>query len=225
MVEMSKLAEESRKLVEVLELEWVPIAGKFSEKAAEQGESSRKLRVCEALDVVRREKVTVNLSRVNCSCGGGQHFLGLNPMPLEKLADVLGSEHKAFQSVEVAMASVKKQPQPVKRGKVFVLGPLEKFDARPDLVIVFANPAQADRLLGLTSFKGAEPFMYYPASNICSTVTNVLAKGRPEINFVSVFERRVRGWSSNELIIAMPMKDFEIAVESIPQSGYGTNQT
>jgi len=39
---------------------------------------------------------------------------------------------------------------------------LEKFRTNPDIVFLFVNPAQADRMLGLISFNGAEPFMYYP---------------------------------------------------------------
>jgi hypothetical protein len=48
-----------------------------------------------------------------------------------------------------------------------------------------------------------------------------LAKGKPEINFISVFERRNGKWSPNELIVALPFKGFEIAVKSIPYSGFG----
>lgn len=221
---MSRFSEQARRIVEVLGLEWKPIAGKFSDRADKRGDSVRKLRVCEAFDVVRRERGVVNLSRENCTCAGGLHFLGLSYMPLEKLGAVLADTHRAYESVDAAMASVRKQPQPVKRGNVFVLGPLDKFEDDPDLVILFVNAAQADRVLGLASFKGAEPFMYYPVSNICSTVTNTLAKGKPEINFVSVFERRTHEWSPNELIVALPLKDFETAVESIPHSGYGTTQ-
>jgi uncharacterized protein (DUF169 family) len=223
--EMSRFSEQARRIVEVLGLEYGPIAGKFSDSADVRGDSARKLRVCEAFDVVRRERVVVNLSRENCTCAGGLHFLGLGSMPLEKLGAVLADRHRAYESVEAAMASVRKQPQPVKRGNVLVLGPLDRFEDDPDLVVLFVSPAQADRVLGLASFKGAEPFMYYPVSNICSTITNTLAKGRPEINFVSAFERRAHEWSPNELIIALPLKDFETAVENIPQSGYGTAQT
>jgi hypothetical protein len=32
-------------------------------------------------------------------------------------------------------------------------------------------------------------------------------------------------WSPNELIVALPLKDFEAAVENIPKSGFGTAQT
>jgi len=219
---MSRFGEEVRKIVDVLSLKWTPIAGKFSDSFDERGDSARKFRVCEALDVVRREKVVINLSRDNCTCAGGQHFIGLSFLPLEKLAAVLATGHKAYGSIDVAMASVRRQPQPVKRGNVLVLGPLDKFEDDPDLVVLFVNPAQADRILGLASFRGAEPFMYYPASNICSIITNTLAKGKPEINFISVFERRAREWPVDELIVALPFKDFEAAVENIPYSGFGT---
>lgn len=222
---MSKLGEEAQKIVEVLGLKWVPVAGKFSDSAQHGGDSARKLRVCEALDFVRRENVVVNLSKSNCTCSGGRHFIGLEFLSLERLATVLSKEHRVYESVDVALASVRKQPQPVKRGDFLILGPLAKFETEPDLVFLFVNPAQADRVLGLASFKGAKPFLYYPASNICSIVTNTLAKGKPEINFISAFERRAREWSPDELIVALPFKDFEVAVESIPYSGFGTAQT
>ncbi len=150
---------------------------------------------------------------------------GLEIVPAETLAPVLSAaKHRVYESTDAALASMRKQPQPVKRGDFFTLGPLEKFEADPDLVFLFVNPAQADRMLGLASFKGAEPFMYYPASSICSTITNVLAKGKPELNLISAFERKAGRWSPNELILAMPLKNFEAAVENIPKSGYGASE-
>jgi uncharacterized protein (DUF169 family) len=214
---------EAKKIIEVLGLKWAPIAGKFSSNANEIGDSARKLSICEALDVVKRENLVLTLSKENCVCSGGRHFTGLEIVPLETIAPFLiTKKHKIHESMDIALASMSKQPKPVKRGDFFTLGPLEKFETDPDLVFLFANPAQAERILGLISFKGAEPFMYYPASSICSTVTNVLAKGRPEINLISNFERRAGKWSPEELMLAMPLKDFEAAVENIPNSGYGT---
>jgi uncharacterized protein (DUF169 family) len=155
----------------------------------------------------------------------GRDFIGLEFLPLETIASALTERgHKAYESMDAAVASISRQPQPVKRGDFFILGPLEKFETDPDIVFLFANPAQADRILGLVSFKGAEPFTYYPASSICSTITYVLAKGRPEINLISAFERRGGKWSPDELMIAMSLNDFEAAVENIPHSGFGTAQ-
>lgn len=221
---MSKFEEQSKKIVEALGLEWTPIAGRFSDKADEKGDSTRKLKVCEAFDVVRREGVVINFSNENCICAGGRHYTGLERLPPERIAAAWVEGHRAYESMEVALASLKKQPQPVKRGEFFILGPLGKFDVNPDLVILFVNPVQACRVLGLASFRGAEPFTHYPVSSVCSTVTNALAKGRPEINFLSVFERRQDRWSPNEFILALPFKDFEEAVEDIPNSGFGTAQ-
>ena len=67
--------------------------------------------------------------------------------------------------------------------------------------------------------------MYYPASSICSTITNVLAKERPEINLISTFERQQNKWSQDEFIVAMTLKDFQEAVKNIPDSGFGTAGT
>jgi uncharacterized protein (DUF169 family) len=221
---MRRFRAEVEKIIEVSGLKWPPIAGKFSDKSPEIGDSSRKLSVCEALDVVKHENVLLTLSKENCTCRGGRHFTGLEIMPLESLAPALATEkHRVYESASTALASMRKQPQPVKRGDFLTLGPLEKFQTEPDLVFLFVNPDQADRILGLVCFKGAEPFEYYPASSICSTITNVLAKERPEINLISTFERRAGKWSPNELLLAMPLKDFETAVKNISSSGYGVN--
>ena len=224
-LERHRFKAEAKKTIETLGLTWTPIAAKFSAHAEGMGDSARKLSVCQALDMIKHENVVLTLSKENCSCFGGRHFTGLEIVPIENIAKVLTREkHKIYESMEVALSSISKQPQPVKRGDFLTLGPLEKFEADPDLVFLFVNPAQADRMLGLASFKGAEPFMYYPTSNICSTITNVLAKGKPEINLISAFERTTGKWSQNELILAMPLKNFETALENIPNSAYGTTE-
>jgi uncharacterized protein (DUF169 family) len=64
--------------------------------------------------------------------------------------------------------------------------------------------------------------MHYPVTSMCSTITYALAKGKPDVNFISIFERRRGAWSPNELIVTLPFKDFQIVAESIPFSGYGS---
>jgi uncharacterized protein (DUF169 family) len=220
---MPKFDLKVKKIMDLLDLNWTPIAGEFTNNADEIGDSSRKLSICEAFDLVRRKNIVLNISKVNCTCAGGRHFTGLEFLPSESIASVLTKQgHKVYDSMNTAVASVNKQPQPVNRGDFFILGPLAKFESNPDIVFFFTNAAQADRLLGLISFKGAEPLTYYPASSICSTITNVLASGKPEINLISFFERRGGRWSQNEFIVAMPLKAFEAAVRNIPHSSFGT---
>ncbi len=220
--ETNKLRAEAKKIIETLGLKWTPIAAKFSAHPQETGDSTRKLAVCEALDAVKRKNLVLTLSKENCSCFGGRHFTGLEILPVETLAPaVTTKKHRVYESTCAALASISKQPQPVHRGDFLTLGPLEEFKTDPDLVLFFVNPAQADRILGLASFKDAEPFMHYPASSICSTITNVLAKGKPDLNLIAAFERNTGRWSPNELVLAMPFKNFEAALENIPHSGYG----
>jgi len=113
---MSKFEEEVKKIVQILDLKWAPIAGKFSDSPSESGDRERKLKVCEAFDVVRREDVMISFSRENCVCPGGRHFIGLEFLPPEAIASVLVSKgHKVYESMNVALDSVRKQPQPVSR--------------------------------------------------------------------------------------------------------------
>ena len=221
-LEIRKFEAEAKKIGETLGLEWAPVAGKFSRVAERTGDYTSKFSICEALDLVKRKKHILTLSKVNCSCPGGRHFIGLEILPMETLAPaVTGDKHRVYESTGAALSSIRRQPQPVKRGDFFTLGPLEKFETDPDLVFLFVNPAQADRMLGLISFTGAEPFMYYPASSICQTITNVLAEDKPQINLIAAFDRKGIKWSPNELILAVPFKEFEIAFENISKSGYG----
>lgn len=218
---MPELGKQVDRITQVLKLQRTPVGARFSEKPHRKG-VDRKLRICEALNAVRQENVIVNLSKENCTCRGGRHMAGWQLLSPQELPAIF-LEVRAYASKEVAEASVSNQPQPTYRGRFLILGPLRKFETNPDAVLFFANPAQADRLLGLASYKGAESFTHYPVATTCSTITYVLAKGKPNINFISIFERQRGNWSPNELIITLPFKEFSIAAENISHSGYGRN--
>ena len=216
---MSRFEEQVKRIVQVLELQNTPIGVRFSERPDERG-VERQLRICEALDVARRENVLVNLSQENCICSGGSNMAGWQTLSLKELATLFLSAG-VYKSRRVAEASVGKQLKPVYRGKFLILGPLNKFETNPDAVLFFVNPAQADRILGLACFEGAEPFMHFPASTVCSTITNTLSKGKPDVNLISIFERTRHRWSPDKLIVTLPFRDFAIAMRNIEDSGYG----
>ena len=72
---MARFNESVEKIVQTLELQNVPIGVRFSETLDRQG-VERQLRICEALDVVKRENVVINLSKENCTCRGGSYIVG-----------------------------------------------------------------------------------------------------------------------------------------------------
>lgn len=216
---MSRFDGQVKSIVQTLGLKSMPIGAKFSETPDRRG-IDRQLRICEALDVVRRKKAIVNLSKENCVCRGGCHIAGWQSLSIEELSAIF-LEAKVYESKKVAEASLGKQPKPVYRGRFLVLGPLNRFETNPDLVLFFVNPAQADRILGLACFEGVKPFMHYPASSMCSTINNTLAKRKPDINLISLFERTRHKWSSSNLIVTLPFKGFVTAMKNVDYSGYG----
>ncbi len=216
---MSRFDEQVKKIAQTLELQDMPIGARFSETPDRRG-VERSLRICEALEVVRRENAVINLSKEKCVCRGGSHIAGWQPLSQEEFASLLLTAG-IYKSKEVAEASANKQLKPVYRGNFLILGPLDKFETDPDIVLFFVNCAQADRIIGLACYEGAEPFMYYPASTVCSTISNTLAKGKPDINLISIFERTRHKWSPDKLIVTLPFKDFMAAVRSVEYSGYG----
>jgi uncharacterized protein (DUF169 family) len=72
---MSRFDGQVKRIVQTLRLKSMPIGAKFSETPDRRG-IDRQLRICEALDVVRRKKAIVNLSKENCVCRGGSHIAG-----------------------------------------------------------------------------------------------------------------------------------------------------
>jgi len=218
---MLKFEKQVEKIVQALELQRVPVGARFSESSDRKG-VDRELRICEAFGVVLQENVVVNLSKENCTCRGGRHMAGWQSLPPGELPEIYMSV-RAYESKEIAEASVSRQPQPTYRGRFLILGPLEKFEADPDVLSFFVNPAQADRILRLASYKGAELFTHYPVSSLCSTITYALAKGKPNVNFISISERRRGKWSPNELVITLPFKAFLVAMNSLDHSGYGSS--
>jgi uncharacterized protein (DUF169 family) len=174
---MPKFKTKTKQMIGILGLKWPPIRVKFSNNHKETSQLSKSVSICEALNIVKQKNIMLTITKETCVCPGGRHFTGLEILPIETLAPALTAEnHRVYKSTSIALASIGKQPQPVKRGNYLTLGPLEKFEKDPDIVLLNTTPAEADKILGLISFEGAEPFMYYPASSICSAITNVLAK-------------------------------------------------
>jgi len=220
---MFMFEEHVERLVQALGLKSMPIGAKFSETSDERG-IGKQMRICEALDSVRRRRVIVNLSKENCVCRGGRHIAGWQALSVEELSAIF-MEVGVYRSKRIAETSVSKQPKPVYRGKFLILGPLVKFHVNPDLVLFFANPAEAERILGLMCFDGIKQFIHYPVSSVCSTISNTLAKRKPDMNLISTFERRRHKWPADKLIVSLPFKDFLTAVRSVDYSGYGKRPT
>jgi uncharacterized protein (DUF169 family) len=219
---MANHQELAREFEETLELESCLIGVKYSDKPDSKGDTETKLAACEAIDVVRREKVMVNLSAENCNCIGGKYYLGLVPVPKDQIIKVVMDIHKMFASEQLALQFLDNVLPPSGRGNFVVIAPLSEILIEPDVVLSVCNAEQANRIVSLLMYSGLKPFTYNLVSAGCTSLANPMVTGEIDINLITDHtRRRVPNFASNELIVAMPFEKFKAASASIPYAGAG----
>ena len=214
--------EAAREFEDILGLESCLIGVKYGEKPDPRGDMERKLAACEAMDIVRRERVVVNLTPENCNCPGGKYYLGLAPVPREQIVRVVMDVHKMFASEQLAQKFLDNVPPPKGRGGFVVMAPLSDMSEEPDLVVSLCNAAQANKIVSLLMYSGQQPFTYNLVSAGCTSLANPLVTGETDINFITDHARkRVPNFASYELIMSMPLSKFQEALANIPDAGAG----
>jgi uncharacterized protein (DUF169 family) len=108
--------------------------------------------------------------------------------------------------------------------KYVVIGPLDEFELKPDLVLFLCNPAQASRLVTLSTYESGIPLMAQLSSSTCGgAVTIPLATGRINVTFLDLSSRHmVKGFKDSDLIFSAPFFLVRSIVESIPLCTAGT---
>ena len=217
-----KNQEAARQFEDSLGLDSCLIGVKYSEKPDPRGDMERKLAPCEAIDIVRRERVAVNLSAENCNCPGGKYYLGLAPVPREQIIRVVMDVHKMFASEELAQKFLDNVAPPKGRGSLVIMAPLSDMSGKPDLVVSICDARQANKIVSLLMYSGQQPFTYNLVSAGCTSLANPLVTGETDINFITDHARkRVPGFASHELIMSMPLGKFKEALGNIPDAGAG----
>jgi uncharacterized protein (DUF169 family) len=214
--------EAAREFEDSLGLESCLIGVKYSQEADPRGDLERKLAACEAINVVRKERVVVNLSPENCNCIGGKYYLGLTPVPREQIIRVVMDIHKMFTSEQLAQKFLDSVPPPRKRGDFVVMAPLFDMYAEPDLILSICDARQANKIVSLLMYSGQQPFTYNLVSAGCTSLANPLVTGEIDINFITDHaRRRVPNFASHELIMSMPFSKFNEALVNMPHAGAG----
>ena len=222
--------EYAKQLKEVLALEGSPIAVAFSDAPASNGKAS-KIIPCNAFYMAARKGVTFNISAETCTCPGGMTSLGLAaPSPERaKLVKKFLIEGEKFSSCNASFfrsrALSQAQP-PLGISKYVIIGPLEEFEMKPDLVLLLCNPAQASRLVTLSTYETGIPLQAQLNGSSCSgSITYPLSTGRINVSFLDTSSRHlVKGFKDSDLIFSAPYFLVRSIVESIPLCTAGTAQ-
>ena len=222
--------EYAKQLKEVLILEGSPVGVAFSDLPSSNGKGN-KIFPCTAIFQASRKGATFNISVESCTCPGGTTSLGLAIPSAEIAAKVKRFliEGEKFSSSNAAFfrGRVLNQFQPpIGVSKYVIIGPLEDFELKPDLVLFLCNPAQASRLVTLSSFETGIPLQAQLSCSTCSgSIAFPLSTGRINVTFIDNSSRHlVKGFRDSDLIFSVPYYQVRSIVESIPLSTAGTAQ-
>ncbi len=217
-------------LRDVLGLDGSPVAVTFSNTPAGNGKGTKTM-VCGAFYQAARKGVTFNVTAATCSCPGGATFLGLAVPSPERAATVQrflieGEKFSACAASFFRSRALGQGQPPMGVGKFVVIGPMEKSELKPDLVLFLCNPAQASRLVVLSSYETGIPVQGQLSSSTCGgAITYPLSTGRPNVSLLDPSSRHlVKGYMDSDLIFSAPFFIVRSIVESIPLSTAGTAQ-
>lgn len=222
--------EYAKQLKEVLALDGSPVGVAFSDTPSSNGKGD-KIMACTAIYKAARKKATFNVSVQTCACPGGTTSLGLAAPSPERAASVRKFliEGEKFSSCNASFfrsrALSQGQP-PLGVSKYVIIGPLEEFELNPDLVLFLCNPAQASRLVTLSTFETGIPLQAQLSGSTCSgAIAFPLSTGRINVTFIDNSSRHlVKGFKDSDLIYSVPYFYVRSIVESIPLSTAGTAQ-
>lgn len=222
--------EYAKQLKEVLSLEGSPVGIAFSDSPSSNGKGS-KIMPCAAFYQAARKGATFNVSVETSTCPGGTTSLGLAaPSPERAIAvKKFLIEGEKFSSCNASFfrSRVLSQGQPpLGVSKYVVIGPLEEFKLKPDLVLFLCNPAQASRLVTLLTFETGISLQAQLSGSTCSgSIAFPLSTGRINVTFIDNSSRHlVKGFKDSDLIFSAPYFYVRSIVESIPLSTAGTAQ-
>ena len=222
--------EYAKQLKEVLALESNPVGVAFSDVPASNGKDS-KIIPCNAIYQAARKGITYNVTAETNTCPGGMTSLGLAAPSAERARTVRKFliEGEKFSSCNASFfrgRALSQAQQPFGISKYVVIGPLEQFEIKPDLVLILCNPAQASRLVTLSSFETGIPLQAQLTGSTCSgSITFPVSTGKINVTFIDNSSRHlVKGFKDSELIFSAPYFLARSIVESIPLSTAGTAQ-
>ncbi|GFN22222.1 DUF169 domain-containing protein [Thermanaeromonas sp. C210] len=107
------------------------------------------------------------------------------------------------------------------RGKLYegiYVGPLVGFkDGDPDVVVIYANPAQVMRLIHASVFETGEAVKADTVAEaaLCSSIGFALGEQKPVIGFPCAGDRTFGGTQKDELLFALPFSLFQTVVENL----------
>ncbi len=211
--------DHASEIKEVLGLKGSPVAITYSMDPPSKA-SSGKCRVCDAFLQARDGKV-IDLTASSSACRGGTWHLGLGERPKgeseKAFKDFLVKGEKLYCSVAVLyrMQYLSSSP-PLGLAEHVILGPMEKAEFEPDVVLFVCNAVQACRLVTLDSYDtGIPPKIEMSGSTCHQAVGYPVVTGELNVSLMDYTSRKIQGYKPEELLVSIPYHRFHGVMRSI----------
>ncbi len=219
---MADWAEKSRQLDAYLRLRSRPVATKFLEKMEdiEKIPGVRKLEgtlaSCQRISLARLFGYTVSETALDTPPWCSYH-LGLCEVPeaIESGKLTLGVQREV--PVDARKPRDPSLLIPAGKHEAIVFSPLERERFEPDIIIVYANPAQMLLLLRGLQFRDDQPFDFPCAldASCAQSIAHCYLTGRPSLAIPDYGEREYGTVLDDELEIALPPQVFDDLLDGL----------
>ncbi len=212
----------TREMERLLHLRTYPVAYKRLEKVAELEKIPRVRRLdrtatfCQVPTLVRRGGWTVGITRNNLSerCARINGLAATTREEISREVDYFTTSW--FATRQEAEKQMELYPL-VPAGEALVLAPLASGKFEPDVVLIYGNPAQLMLLMNGLQFKDYERFNFsFIGEGSCADgLAQCYTTDKPALAIPCFAERRFGGVTEDELVLALPPRMVEKAVEGL----------
>jgi len=202
--------EVSDKLERILRLDTRPVGVKLykSKEELPRKPLNFKLNVCQLVSMARCQgKVNTGVPEMMV-CSMGAECVGLIRTP-EAIASgkaAVGPYVKDLAAGKAFMANTFKLGDTGKKFDGILVGALDNLQADPDVVVIYANPAQIMRLIHACTYETGEKVTADTVAEaaLCSSIGFAVATGKPVVGFPCAGDRIFGGTQNSELVFVAP---------------------
>ena len=212
-----------RRMEQLLRLKSFPVAFKMLENKADLNtipfirRLHKKITLCQLITLARNFDWTVGAEEDDFVSPTCPSILGLTEVPEINRDGTFRSlvwvkTREDAQKFEAAIPRL-----PLGKYQAVVLAPLVYKPFEPDIVLIYANPAQMMLLINALQFEKYEVMQFYCVgeSSCSDAISRCYLTGRPSLTIPCYGERRYGHAQDEDLVMALPPDDMEKALRGL----------
>ena len=214
-VEHVKWSEWTRGIEKFLRLKTFPVGLRLLEDPEDLKRNkwlrrpTEKLSLCQLITIVRTFDWTVGGTADDLVTQGCASVLGLSPLDEFVTSGEMRSKVWLENKQDAALCESVMQRIPYGKYKAFMIAPLAYDPFDPDIVLIYANPAQMSIMINAIQFDNFKRLTFYSVgeSSCSDVIGRCFVDREPAISIPCYGERRFGHASDDELAIGLPSDD------------------